>query len=145
MSLIDLPAAGSQRHANNTNTPDRYCIDLSRLDWRVEALSADAALHTKANHICEPLHWVSSFRANWSPGSNKGRYRSVNRQEGLWVNRIAKADEKIMRCFSKTVTANDLGYDGDVVGVSVALVLFPSVEFIQLHCGRNKTSFVLVH
>lgn len=32
-----------------------------------------------------------------------------------------------------------MGCDSDFVDFSVALVLRPSVELIQLHCGRNKT------
>lgn len=93
LSLIDLPAAGSQWHANNTNTLYGCCIDIGRefhgSDRWVGGLPADSRLGAKASRVCDLLHWVSPFRRNCSPGSYKGRistYRSVNMQ-GDWKNK----------------------------------------------------------
>lgn len=93
LSLIDLPAAGSQWHANNTNTLCGYSIDIGRefhgSDQWAGGLPADNRLGAKASRVCDLLHWVSSFRRNCSPGSYKGRistYRSVNMQ-GDWKNK----------------------------------------------------------
>lgn len=93
LSLIELPAAGSQWHANNTNTLRGYHIDIGRefhgSDRWAEGLPADSRLGAKASHVCDLLQWVSPSRRNCSPGSYKGRistYRSVNMQ-GDWKNK----------------------------------------------------------
>lgn len=165
LSLIDPPAAGSQRHTNNTNTPDRYCIDISLTshgsDRWVEVLPADTAPVSKASRVCDPLHWVSSFRGNWSPGSNKAGYPHT----GQWIGRrdwrvnstaslphadgphhwVEEVQLKTDQFFSLTLFNFSLWNDSDwdtILHLWVSLLPWfyvLHVELIQLRCGRNKT------